>query len=177
MYILPYNLLGFERGRGARLNVEYMYKYMHASTTVCGSCSLFYAVCMHAVLATIEGEIENVTISRGESTKFTCKFSKGDVDIAINWSVDDIVFDECGSTEKDISPDCNGCYTTGTESVLFLGNTSSFSTGNHQVQCVIQQNITDNFQKDPSFKEIFNNMTSKATLEISPPSKCLKGSF
>ena len=132
---------------------------------------------MYTVLTTVEGEIENVSISRGESAEFTCKFSKGDVDIDINWSVGDIVFDECGSTEKDIPPESNGCYTTGTESVLFLGNTSSFSTSKHQVQCAIQQNISDNFKKDPSFEESFNNMTSSAILEISLPSKVLKGSF
>ena len=126
---------------------------------------------MHAVLATVEGEIENVSISRGESAEFTCKFSKRDVDIDINWSVGDVVFDECGSTEKDIAPDGNGCYTTNTESMLFLGNTSSFSTSNHQVQCVIQQNINDNFKKDPSFEESFNNITSNGILEINPPSK------
>ena len=128
---------------------------------------------IHAVLASVEGEIENMSINRGGSARFTCKFSKGDVDIDINWSVGDIVFYGCGATEKDIAPYSNGCYTTGTESVLSLGNTSSFSTGNHQVQCVIQQNITDNFTKDPSFEERFNNITSTAILKIvsSTPSK------
>ena len=126
---------------------------------------------MHAVLATVEGEIENVTISRGESAEFTCKFSKRDVDIDIYWRVFYIAFYECGSTEKDIAPDGNGCYTTDTESVLFLGNTSSFSTSNHYVYCVIHQIIGDNFMKDPSFEVFFIYMVSSAILEINPPSK------
>ena len=146
---------------------------MYASVSI----SYSFLCRVYTVLATIEGEIENVSIIRGESAEFTCKFSKRDVDIYINWSVGGVVFDECASTEKDISPDGNGCYTTDTKTVLFLGNTSSFSTSNHQVQCVIQQNISDNFKKDPSFEESFNNMTSSAILEINPPSKCLKGSF
>ena len=132
-------------------------------------------MCMYTVLATIEGEIENVTISRGESAEFTCKFSKGDVDIDINWSVGDIVFDECGSTKKDIlSPDSNGCYTTDAKSVLLLQNTSAlvfcnvheYHTCPYPVQCVLQQNIRDDFKKDPTFKNHFNTLASSSYLFI-----------
>ena len=127
---------------------------------------------VYTVLATVEGEIETVSISRGESAEFTCKFSKGDVDIDINWSVGDIVFDECGSTEKDISPDGNGCYNTNTESVLQLQNTSSFAFRSYSVQCVLHQNITDEFKNDVSFQTHFNNLTSTSFLFIVNKGEC-----
>ena len=119
---------------------------------------------MYAELATIESEIEDVSIIRGESAEFTFKFSKRDVDIDIKWSVDDIVFDECGSTEKDIAPDGNGCYTTDTESVLLLQNTSMFTFRSYSVQCFLQQNITDDFREDPTFQNHFNTLTSNSYL-------------
>ena len=127
---------------------------------------------VYTVLATVEGEIENVTISRGESAEFTCKFLKGDVDIYIEWSVGDTVFDECGYTEKDIAPDGNGCYTTNTESVLQLQNTSMFNFRSYSVQCVVQQNITDEFKNDLSFQSHFNNVTSSSFLFIENKSEC-----
>ena len=123
------------------------------------------------MLATLEGEIENVSISRGESAEFTCKFSKGDVDIDINWSVGDIVFDECGSKEKDISPDGNGCYTTNTESVLLLQNTSVFDARPYPVQCVLQQTITEDFREDPTFQNYSNTLTSSSYLFVQPKSE------
>ena len=95
----------------------------------------------------------------------------GDVGIDINWSVGDIVFDECGSTEKDIAPESNGCYITTTESVLQLQNTSVFDTRSYSVQCVLQQNITDDFKKDPTFQSRFNTLTSSSYLFVEPKGK------
>ena len=126
-----------------------------------------------AVLSTIENGIENgiqnVSIpNNGESVTFTCKFSKVTVsDIDIDWTVDGDQYDECGTTEGDTG---NGCYTTeGTQSVLLIRDTSSFSTGSHPVQCILQQNIPEDFKNDLSFKEDFNNVTSGALLIIEAP--------
>ena len=119
---------------------------------------------MYAELATVEGEIENVSISRGESAEFICKFSKGDVDINITWSVGDMEFDECGSTEDDIAPENNWCYTNDTHSVLLLQDTNEFDTRPYPVQCVLQQNITEDFMKDPTFQNRFNTLTSSSYL-------------
>ena len=54
-----------------------------------------------------------------------------------------------GSTVDDIAPDGNGCYTNDTHSVLELSNTGS---GSHLVQCILEQNIRDDFKNDPSFQ-------------------------
>ena len=119
-----------------------------------------------AVLATIENDVQNVSIVEGESANFTCNFSKENMsDIDIDWTVDGDQYDVCGTTEGDTG---NGCYTTeGTQSVLLIRDTSSFSAGNHPVQCILQQSIPEDFKNDPSFKEHFNNMTSSAFLLIS----------
>ena len=121
-------------------------------------------------MATIENDVQNVSIVEGESANFTCNFSKGTVsDIDIDWAVDGDQYDECGTTEGDTG---NGCYTTeGTQSVLLIRDTSSFSTGSRPVQCILPQNIPEDFKNDPSFKEDFNSVMSSAWLIIEPASK------
>ena len=116
-----------------------------------------------AVLASIE-DIQSVSVLEGGRAIFTCKFFKGDIDI--DWTVDCDPFDECGSTEDDIAPDGNGCYTNDTHSVLVLRNTSSLATGSHPVQCILEQNIPNDFRNDPSFQEKFNSTTRSASLTI-----------
>ena len=121
-------------------------------------------------MATIENDVQTVSIVEGESINFTCNFSKGNVsDIDIDWTVDGVQYDKCGTAEGDTG---NGCYTTeGTQSVLLIRDTSSFSTGSHPVQCILQQNIPEDFKNDPSFQEDFNNVTSSAHLLIEPSGK------
>ena len=117
-----------------------------------------------AVLASME-DIQSVPVLEGKSALFTCKFSKGSVsNINIDWTFDGDQFDECGSTQDDIAPDGNGCYTNDTHSVLVL---SSLATGSHPLQCILQQNIPEDFKNDPSFQENFNNIiTRSASLTI-----------
>ena len=116
----------------------------------------------------MENDVQNISIVKGESANFTCNFSKGTMsDIDIDWAVDGDQYDECGTTEGDTG---NGCYTTeGTQSMLLIRDTSSFSTGSHPVQCILQQNIPEDFKNDPSFKEHFNDVTSSALLLIAEP--------
>ena len=125
-----------------------------------------------AVLASIENDIQSVSIFEAENVTFTCEFLKGTIsNIDIDWTVDGDLFDECGSTVDDIAPDGNGCYTTDTVSVLVLRNTSLLATGSHPVQCVLEQNIPEDFKNDPSFQESFNIITRSALLTIETRSK------
>ena len=50
----------------------------------------------------------------------------------------DSPFKECDSTEDDIAPDGNGCYTNDTHSVLILRDTGSLAIGSYLVQCILQ---------------------------------------
>ena len=118
-----------------------------------------------AVLGTIDSDIQNVTITEEENANFTCKFSKGDVDSTVYWTVDGREYD-CVTAEEDIGADSNGCYTTETQSVLLIRNTSPFTPNStYTVQCILQQNIPQEFSNDESFKEEFNeNLTRTAFL-------------
>ena len=128
-----------------------------------------YIYFLIAVLATIENDIQNVSVVEGERATFTCKFSKGNIsDIDIDWTFNGDQYEECDSTEDDIAPVDNGCYTNDTHSVLVLRNISSLTIGSYPVQCILQQNIPGDFKKDPSFQENFNNnITRNASLTIS----------
>ena len=119
-----------------------------------------------AVLASIENNIQIVFVLEEERATFTSKFSKGDIsDIDIDWTVDGDLFDECGSTVDDIASDSNGCYTNDTRSVLVLRNIN-IQFGSYPVQCILQQNIPENFKNDPSFQENFNNITRNSSLTV-----------
>ena len=114
------------------------------------------------MLATIDNEIQNVTITERESGNFTCQFSKRDNDITVFWRVDGSQYD-CVTAEEDLGPDSIGCYTTETQSVLLIRNAS---IGIHPVQCVLQQAISREFAEDDSFKEEFNEQLTSALLTI-----------
>lgn len=124
------------------------------------------------VLASTEG-IQNVSVREGEVASFSCKFSKGNIsDIDIDWTFDGDQYKECGSTENDIAPGGNGCYTTGSWSVLLLRNISSLPIGSYPVQFIVQQNIPDDFRSDSSFQEnLINSITRSASLTIQPRGK------
>ena len=118
------------------------------------------------MLATIDSDIQNVNITEGENASFTCNFSKGDVASTVEWTVGGGQYD-CDTAEEDIEADSNGCYTTETQSVLLIRDTSSFTPGRTStVQCILQQNIPQEFRDDPSFNETFNNTIRTASLTI-----------
>ena len=120
-----------------------------------------YTYFLIAVLATIENDIPSMPVLEGERATFTCEFRKGSISyIDINWSVGDILFDKC---KDDIAPNSNGCYTNDTHSVLVI-NTLAPST--YPVQCILQQNIPEDFKNDPSFQETFSSITRSASLTI-----------
>ena len=111
-----------------------------------------------------------MSVFEGESAIFTFEFLKEfESDIDINWIFNGDDYDECGSTDDDIAPDGNGCYTNDTHSVLLLRNISSLATGSYRVQFVLQQNIQNGFKNDPSFEESLNNITRSASLTITEP--------
>ena len=109
-----------------------------------------------------------MSVLEGESATFTCEILKESaVYIDINWIFNGDEYDECGST--DIAPGGNGCYTNDTHSILLLRNISSLVTGSYPVQCILQQNIQNDFKNDPSFEESLNNITRSASLTITEP--------
>ena len=120
------------------------------------------------MLASIENDIWNVSVLEGEMALFTCAFSKGDIsDIDIDWIFNGDYYDVCVSTEEDIAPDGNECYTNDTHSVLVLRNTNSLAVGSYQVQCILQQNISDSlFLNDPSFQQNFHNETVESAFLV-----------
>ena len=127
-----------------------------------------YTYFLIAVLASIENDIQSMSVLEGERAIFTCKFLKGNVsDIAINWSVGNISFNECDSMEDNVAPDGNGCYTNDTHSVLVI---NTLAPGNYPVQCILEQNIPEDFKIDHSFQETFNNITRSASLTVKPTS-------
>ena len=125
---------------------------------------IHYHTLFIAVLANIDSDIENVTVTKEEMANFTCQFLKGNSDdITVYWTVDDRNVCVNGEEEEDIGPDNNGCYTTETQSVLIIRNTSSFTSGSrYTVQCNLQQNIPEEFLKNNPMNS--NRMTRKATL-------------
>ena len=116
----------------------------------------------------IDSDIQNVTITEGENANFTCNFSEEAGDSTVKWTVDGGREYDCGTAEEVIGADSNGCYINETQSVLLIRNTSSFTPGiGHQVQCILQQNIPQEFRDDESFKEEFNEiLTRTASLTI-----------
>ena len=116
------------------------------------------------VLASIENDFHNVSVLEGERARFACEFRKGNVsDVYVEWTVDSDIL-VCGSVEKNAALDSNGCYTNDTHSVLVL---NTLGPGNYPVQCILQQNIPEDFKNDPSFQEKFNNnITRSASLTV-----------
>ena len=115
------------------------------------------------------GGIRDITITQGSSQMFSCNFVKGDNDITVQWIVDGIRF-EC--SEEGVETDVYECSTGGAQSVLHLMNTASFGLGNYTVQCILQQNIPAEFLTDPSFDEMFENLTNTAILRVVEPDLC-----
>ena len=105
-----------------------------------------------AVLVTIDSDIQSVTITEEKSANLTCNFSKGDLDsITVYWRVDG---EKCNChAGEDVGSEAIACYNTESRSVLLIRNTSSFTPGRHQVQCILQQNISEEFRDDRSFND------------------------
>ena len=127
--------------------------------------SFFSYLLIIAVLATIDSDIQNVTITEEKNANFTCNFSKGDFDnITVYWTVDGEKRN-CRA-EQDVGSETIECYNTETQSVLLIRNTSSFTPGRHQVRCILQQNISEEFRDDRSFNDTFNDITKGESFTI-----------
>ena len=120
-----------------------------------------------AVLATIVGDTQNVSVLEGERAKFACEFRKGnESDIDINWRVGDNLL-----CKDDMAPDGIGCSTNDTHSVLVI---NTLAPGSYPVQCILEQNIPSDFRNGPSFQENFNSISSSFSLTIEPKSKLFR---
>ena len=100
-----------------------------------------YTLSFFAVSATIDNDIQSVTITAQESASFICTFSKGDLEISVYWTVD---FEEYNCIAEDnIGSESIECYNTESQSVLLIRNTSSFTPGRHQVECNLQNGLSE----------------------------------
>ena len=118
-----------------------------------------------AVLTTlIHGDSPNsVLVTIGEPAHFSCRVSDGDTNFTIIWKVGGHEY-YCDEPEVDADIECemNGCV-----SMLQIQNTPLLGVGTHEVQCIFQPNIHQNYINDPSFVLQFNqNTTKNITLEI-----------
>ena len=106
-----------------------------------------------------------MSVYLGQPVNISCKVtkSKQDKNITILWRVDN---NEYGCAETEISLDI-ACFLYDNHSVLQIENTSSLGLGVHPVQCVLQQDIPQRFQDDPSFFSVDGeNITRDATLTV-----------
>ena len=105
-----------------------------------------------------------VSITRGDSAVFICKFIERENELQLQWRVGNFVY-ECNETEF------YGCSTSDSYSLFQLKNTTHLHTGNYSVQCILWQNISEEFQNDPSFDERSYNLSSMiGMLKIIEPS-------
>ena len=109
--------------------------------------------------ATIDSDIQSVNITETESANFTCKFSRGDLDSTVYWTVDCEEYN-C-IVEEDIGSESIECYNTETQSVLLIRNTSSLTPGRHQVEFILQQNIPEVFRDDDSYRAEYDELTRR----------------
>ena len=118
-----------------------------------------------------DGGLQDLSIPRGEEAEFTCNFIEGDNDVTIKWKIDDVDHN-CSEVAMETESVYN-CSTGDSQSVLQVKNSSKLLIGDHSVQCVLNQNIPEDFQEDDTFDENFNFLTTRiATLTITdgPPS-------
>ena len=77
-------------------------------------------------------DVGNVSIDEGDKTNFTCIFGGWDgFSVLVFWTVGNNQYN-CVTTEDEIPPDTNGCFTAGSESVLLIND---LSPGDYLVQC------------------------------------------
>ena len=116
------------------------------------------------MLATLENvSIEESPIMQGDSTTFTCNFVKGDNNVNVIWEVNNERY-ACPLEEG--GEEGYECTINDSQSVLQLMNTNSLEVDNHTVQCILEQNIQEEFRNDPSFNDEWNNITRLAVLTI-----------
>ena len=113
-----------------------------------------------------DGGIQDVSVPQGDSVIFTCNFIEADNNVTIKWTVDNVQY-IC--VEEGLGPEFNGCFSGETQSTFQLKNTSLLDIGSHSVQCILEQNIPESFQRDPSFDVKFNSLISTGQLIILEP--------
>ena len=111
-------------------------------------------------MASIDNDIQNVTITEGEHAAYTCQFSRRGNNITVFWRVGDVQY---------------GCDTeSGRDECHFVLRTATGSAGIHPVQCVLQHIYPSEFAEDASFRAEFNEpLTKSALLTILPTGEFL----
>ena len=121
-----------------------------------------YIIC--TVLSTLaDDNMGYITVTTGDPATFSCEFLRRDTDFNITWKIRGFEY-PCDSLQKDSGVQC---YIAGNASVLQIVNTTVLGTGTHEVKCILQPNIHQNYTNDVSFQsELNENITRTATLEV-----------
>ena len=122
-----------------------------------------------AVLATLGNiSIDESPIMQGDRATFTCDFVKRDNDVSVIWEVDN---EQYACPPEEGGEEGYKCTIDDSQSVLQLMNTNSLEVDNHTVQCILEQNIPEEYRNDSSFNEEWNNITRSAILTVNarPP--------
>ena len=117
------------------------------------------------VLSTLaDDDVNNISVTVGNTATFSCKFEKRDTNFSIIWKVGR---SEYCSNNMSMIPDVIICSVKGNTSFLQITDTSVTGAGTHEVQCIFQPDIDPRYIMDPSFQSEFNNGdTRTATLEV-----------
>ena len=126
--------------------------------------NLMDIIIIFTVLSTLaDDNISNITVTTGDPATFSCEFLRRDTDFNITWKIRGFEY-PCDSLQKDSGVQC---YIAGNASVLQIVNTTVLGTGTHEVECILQPNIHQNYTNDVSFQsELNENITRTATLEV-----------
>ena len=104
----------------------------------------------------------------GKYRHFVCHFlSKFEPKNNILQNIVRILLKSCKSEKELLLQTLFQCDIVGNASVLQIVNTNVLGAGTHEVECILQPNIHQNYTNDVSFRSKFNeNITRTATLEV-----------
>ena len=130
---------------------------------------------LSAVLANLEGDLSDTSVTIGNPTNLSCPFSSG-TDFDIYWTIGDDRYDCDISDTPDGGISCTNSTAPLSQIILSIEDTNSLGAGEYPVECVLEQTIPDNFKNDPSFRTELNSLTEmsrSATLIIDPSCECV----
>ena len=119
----------------------------------------------NAVLSTLAGKIEDVTITIGEAATFVCNILTYDTDYNIVWRISNVTYNVTYNCVDGIH-----CSVNESHSVLHVDNTESLGPGSYRVLCTLRQILPANFTTDGSFlAEFGNDIVREGTLHYVKP--------
>ena len=126
-----------------------------------------------AVVSTLSGDIENVSVGLGEPATLSCPIMKWDTDYTITWKLDEEVYN---CDQFDTNNEGIYCSTIVDVSRLHIINTALLGVGTYRVQCILHPNIPEEFKDDcRSIPLLCDDVTREATLEITMKESSVSG--